>query len=156
MTEQVDFYILGKVNHVAKLRYACRIAQKAYSLGLTVYLHTESSEQSEQLDKLLWTFSQGSFIPHAIANNAAENWQHFPVQLGNTIDDEVLDNGVDGRVGHWLADLLICLTNDIPPAHSKFRRLADLITDTEKEYGRSRFHYYRQQGLKPNTHIIEN
>ncbi len=149
MTEQVDFYILGKVDRVAKMRYACAIAQKAYSQGMNVYLQTESPEQSEQLDKLLWTFSQGSFIPHIIANNATENWQHFPLQLGDTLDID--SSGIAGKV-----DLLICLINDIPHAYSQFRRVADLVTDTEKESGRSRFRHYREQGIEPNTHLIEH
>ncbi len=149
MTEQVDFYILGKVDRVAKIRYACVIAQKAYSQSMKVYLLTENHEQSEQLDKLLWTFSQSSFIPHTIANNATENWQHFPLQIGDTIDMD--SNGTGDR-----ADLLICLINDIPQAHTQFRRVADLVIDTEKASARARFRYYREQGIEPNTHIIEN
>lgn len=150
MVEQVDFYILGEAEHVAKLRYACRIALKAYTQGLKVYLQTASPEQSEQLDGLLWTFSQGSFMPHKIANNGAENWQHFPVQLGDTLNDNASDD-------NDLADLLICLTNDVTQAHAKFKRIADLTTSdpAEKTAGRNRFRYYREQGVEPKTHLIE-
>ncbi len=152
MTDQVDFYILGAADGVAKLKYACRIAEKAYSHGMRVYLHTENPAQSEQLDKLLWTFSQGSFVPHTIANNATENWQHFPVQLGDILDPVVNEGDDDNS-----ADLLICLTRDIPQAHTRFRRIADLVSSeaSEKASARSRFRYYREQGIEPDSHLID-
>jgi len=151
MTQQVDFYILGKVDHTAKFKYACRIAQKAYLQGLKVYLQTECQEQNTEIDMLLWTFSQGSFIPHTIANNASANWQHFPVQLGHTLDNS--ENG-DGEVE---LDVLISLVSDPPQAHSRFKRVIDLVTDfpEEKASGRNRFRYYRDQGIEPKTHPVD-
>ncbi len=142
----MDFYLLGNVGQTGKFTYACRIAWKAFSRGLKVYLQTQSSEHSRQLDAMLWTFSQASFIPHAIANNVAENWENFPVQLGQTPDS---DNGPH-------ADLLISLTRDAPVAHAGYKRIADLIIDDpdEKQSGRERFRYYREQGIAPNTHHI--
>ena len=150
MTQQVDFFILGKVDRTAKLKYACRVAQKAYLQGLKVYLYTESQEHNTELDMLLWTFSQGSFIPHIIADNATANWQDYPVQLGDTLDN-VENGGADKEV-----DLLISLISDPPRAYSRFNRIVDLVTDfpEEKASGRNRFRYYREQGLEPNTHPV--
>lgn len=150
MTQQVDFYLLGKVDRTAKFKYACRVTQKAYLHGLKVYLQTEGQEQNSELDMLLWTFSQGSFIPHTIANNATANWQHYPVQLGDT-----LDTNENGEYEEEL-DVLISLVSDPPPAHSRFKRVVDLVTDfpEEKACGRNRFRYYRQQGIEPNSHPV--
>lgn len=144
MSQQVDFYVLGNVDQVGKLKYACRIAQKAFVQGLNVFMHTENSEQCQQLNTMLWTFSQASFVPHAVVNEQPENWENFPVQLGNSapVSESV--------------DLLISLTAAAPDPHTQYQRIADLITDdvAEKESGRNRFRYYRQQGIEPNTHVI--
>jgi DNA polymerase-3 subunit chi len=150
MTQQVDFYILGKLESTAKFKYACRVAQKAYLQGLTVYLHTESQQQNSELDMLLWTFSQGSFVPHIIADNAMADWQQYPVQLGDTLDN-VENDGADTTV-----DLLISLISDPPRTHSRFNRIVDLVTDfpEQKASGRRRFRYYREQGIEPNTHTV--
>ncbi|MEZ5578324.1 MAG: DNA polymerase III subunit chi [Candidatus Competibacteraceae bacterium] len=43
---------------------ACRLADKAYGLGHTVYLFTASEARAAALDDLLWTFRQDSFVPH--------------------------------------------------------------------------------------------
>lgn len=148
MTQQIDFYILGTSDRMAKLKYACRIAQKAYSQELKVYLQTATHDQSEELDTLLWTFSQGDFVPHTISNDASENWVNYPVQLGSP------ENSSIDKISE--ADLLISLIDEIPDAHGKFRRIVDLITDdpTDKANGRNRFRYYREQGIEPNTHTV--
>lgn len=144
MSQQVDFYLLGNVDQTGKLKYACRIAQKAFKQGLKVFVQTENSAQCQQLDTLLWTFSQGSFVPHTVVNEAPENWENFPVQLGKAAPL--------GDAAH----LLISLTADPPNGHTQFKRIADLITDepTEKQAGRNRFRYYRQHGIEPATHKI--
>lgn len=144
MIEQIDFYILGNADRAGKLKYACRIAQKAYQKGLKVYLHTENDLESQELDSMMWTFSQGSFIPHVISNDMDKNWEDYPVQLGN----------LGG--GNQQADVLISLTDDVPGAHEKFRRIVDLVTDapSDKAAGRKRFRYYRDKGIEPKTHNV--
>ena len=144
MSQQVDFYLLGNVDQTGKLKYACRIAQKAFKQGLKVFVQTENSEQCQHLDTMLWTFSQGSFVPHAVVNEDPENWENFPVQLGSIAPA--------GEPAH----LLISLTADPPNPHTPFNRIVDLITDdpAEKQAGRNRFRYYREQGIEPKTHLI--
>ena len=62
---RVDFYILSGAGAELRERFACRLAEKAYGSGYTVLLLAEAAEQAERLDGLLWTFRQGSFVPHA-------------------------------------------------------------------------------------------
>ena len=144
VTEQVDFYILGDPDQTGKLRIACQIAQKAYSRGLNVYLQTDGEAQSVELDRLLWTFSQGSFIPHTIAAREHTPWDDYPVQLGTEMDD--LES----------VDVLINLVTGVPDRYQRFRRIVELVgaDADEKSAGRQRFRYYRDQGLEPNTHLL--
>ncbi|HEX5420404.1 MAG TPA: DNA polymerase III subunit chi, partial [Gammaproteobacteria bacterium] len=63
---QVDFYILGEADGGARLRAACRIADEAVQLDRRVFICAGSELEARQLDDLLWTFSDGSFLPHCI------------------------------------------------------------------------------------------
>lgn len=146
MSQQVDFYLLGDVAQADKLKYACRIAQKAFLQGLKVFVQTENSEQCQHLDAMLWTFSQRSFVPHAVVNDGVGDWESFPVQLGEQVGEQVGEP----------AQLLISLTAEPPNSHKQFERIADLITDEpgEKQAGRNRYRYYKEQGIEPKTHSI--
>ncbi len=143
MVDQIDFYILDKT---AKLNFACKVVQKAFNQDLKVYLQTDRSDQSRDLDKLLWTFSQNSFIPHKLAEDPSRNWDHYPVQIGNV----ALSNE------NPQADILIALTNAVPESYEKFNRVIDLITNdpADKLAGRERYRVYRDAGIEPNTHNI--
>lgn len=143
MVEQVDFYVLENMGLADRSRYACRIAQKAYLSGLKVFVNTAPGQNTE-IDELLWTFSQGSFVPHTLAERASGNWQDFPVQVGT------------GPEGHEGADLLINLERDVPRQYAAFPRVADMVTNDpeDKAAGRERFRFYREQGIEPVTHKI--
>jgi DNA polymerase-3 subunit chi len=144
VVEQIDFYVLGNVGRDGRFNYACRIAQKIYLQGLRVYIQTADHENSKELDALLWTFSQGSFVPHALSDKATRNWEDFPVQVG------------DGLAKNENADVLISLTDDVPENYTSFCRIAELVTDDpgEKAAARERYKFYRDQGIEPVTHKI--
>lgn len=141
--EQVDFYLLKAAEPPARLQFACRIAKMAYDQGMTVYLQTEGVVQSQDLDKLLWTFSQESFVPHALSAPNL-NWNKYPVQIGDK----------DNETGEL--DLLISLQADVPSNAINYRRIADIVIDQpeQKQLGRSRFRHYRQNGIEPKTHQL--
>lgn len=55
-----------------KLPLLCRVAEKNFRRGNTVAIHASDEDQAEQIDGKLWTFSQNSFVPHAILERARE------------------------------------------------------------------------------------
>jgi len=142
---QVDFYILAQSDPAAKHAYACRIANKAFGQGMTVFIATEDAAHSAAMDKLLWTFAQSSFVPHAVCNGDGEAKQlaRYPVQIG------------DGAAPHEF-DLLVSLRREAPDDYAKFSRVAELIINDadDKTAGRARFRFYREMGIAPNTHNI--
>ena len=144
MSVQVDFYVLRGAAQTDKDLYACRIAGLAHGRGLKVYMQTDDDARAAALDKMLWTFSQNSFVPHALYRGDEIDLARYPVQIG--------------RVGAPDAkfDLLISLMQDAPADHAKFARIAELIIndDDDKKHGRARFRFYREQGATPNTHNI--
>lgn len=139
---RVDFYVLAAADAAARLRFACRLAEKAYRLGHRVHLHAGSADAAARLDELLWTFRQGSFVPHelAVPDAAADS----PVTIGH---------GNDTAPG---ADLLINLADAIPPVAGQFARVAEIVDDSAdgRQQGRERFRQYRQAGREISTHDI--
>ncbi len=160
MTVQVDFYVLGGVEAAGKDYYACRIANKGYGRGLKVYLRTGDPEHSRRLDKMLWTFSQGSFVPHAVCGGETHN------QDPDSDHDADHDAGHDINrypvlIGHGdapphCAGLLISLGWEVPADYARFERVAELISAeaADKASGRERFRFYREQGIEPQTHKV--
>lgn len=140
---QVDFYILTDQSRANRYALACRIAEKAWQQGRRVYLHTNSNEESNHIDKLLWSFREGSFIPHSLIEKADPELN--PIQIGN---------GNDAGNEH---DVLINLAMEVPVFFSRFDRVAELIDhDPEiRKAGRERYRFYRDRGYPMNTHDIK-
>ena len=78
---QVDFYILPDQTLNGRELLACRLAEKAFRQGRYLYIHTESESQSELIDELLWSFREGSFVPHLRAEQ--NNESNTPVLIGH-------------------------------------------------------------------------
>src|SRR5436305_14577861 len=68
---RVDFYILDDASSSARLKLACKLAEKAYVAAQTVLVwHTDPAEL-KVFDEMLWTFHDGSFVPHEILADGA-------------------------------------------------------------------------------------
>lgn len=139
---RVDFYVLSAADDAARLRFACRLTEKAYHLQHRVHLHTDSPSDAARLDDLLWTFRQGSFVPHEIMREGQPALS--PVTIGT------------GAVPPPPADLLINLAGDVPPFADGYGRIAEIIAgpEAERARGRHRFRHYKQAGREPVTHSI--
>ncbi len=136
---RIDFYLLADTSNEQRYIFACRLAQKASKQGHRVYIHTESAEQSQTLDDLLWSFSPTSFVPHtAVANECKNN----PVYINHSGDP--LD----------IHDVVINLSSQTPDCFARFERLAELVNQDNdiKVAGRERFKFYKSRGYPLHTH----
>jgi DNA polymerase-3 subunit chi len=142
---QVDFYILDADSDDARLRLACKIVDKATQLDNHVFVHSASEDEARQLDELLWTFSQGSFIPHRVVREPPAEPPLEPVLIG------VNQSPVPGR---W--DVLINLAPDVPEFFSLYERVAEVVDGNaaRRERSRERYRFYRDRGYKLNTHQV--
>ena len=140
---RVDFYVLERVDEQARLTLACRLAEKAYRLEHTVYLHTKSRADAERMDELLWTFRDGSFVPHALSDDS-EDAAASPVTIGCQAGP------IEPR------DLLINLCDDIPDFAANFPRVAEVVNkeDNCRRLSRKRFVEYRDNGHTIQTHKL--
>ena len=139
---QVDFYILESDSEDARLRLACTIADKAMQQRRHVFINTASETEARKLDELLWTFSQGSFIPHRIVQQALPAPPKEPVIIG------LRQPPVGDR---W--DVMINLAADVPEFFSRYERVAELVdgNDARRELSRERYRFYRDRGYQLNT-----
>src|SRR2546425_713124 len=61
---RVDFYILEEASSAARLKLACRLAEKAYLAAQTALVWHTDPDELRTFDEMLWTFMDGSFVPH--------------------------------------------------------------------------------------------
>lgn len=142
---QIDFYLLGSSSYNnSKEGVACRLTEKAFKAGHQVCVLTESEAHSRKLDKLMWTYKAGSFIPHEVSENANDCNSEFPVIITH-------QNPPD----HF-HDVLISLNSESPSCFSRFSRLAEVVenSDNAKQQARERYRFYRDRGYPLNTHEL--
>jgi len=140
---RVDFYVLAQADERARHMLACKLAEKAWRLENSVYIHAKDSGDAQRLDELLWTFRDGSFVPHGLAGRD-DGTENSPIMIGSGSE------GVGGR------DLLINLCDEIPAFIEGFPRVAELVTSDEtcRLASRKRYATYRDQGHELNTHKL--
>lgn len=102
---------------------AIRLAEKALAGGQRL-LVIGARDRLEQLDRLMWTYTDHSFLPHALAGGAHDADQ--PVLLSETVEPA---NG---------AKLLLSLEAGVPAALDGFDRLLNLFEDGTPAHARAR------------------
>jgi DNA polymerase-3 subunit chi len=118
---RVDFYVLKAGSARQRSVFACRLTEKA-----------------------LWTFKDGSFVPHLELDQSADN---------NSDDDTPVHIGHGSEPGHH-ADLLINLADDVPLFFSRFERVAEIVAADSRDLARDRFRFYRDRGYALETHNL--
>ena len=93
---QVDFYVLTAADRRSRLTTACRLAEKAYDQGLRVAVRTSSPAETAEVDELLWTFSDRSFVPHGVWPAAPEFVQPRDERLVDVGDGKPIRHRYDG------------------------------------------------------------
>lgn len=133
---RVDFYQLDPERHRYDL-VVCRLCQKAYESKQLTLLLTESADQSRQLDQRLWTWADDSFLPHDV-----EDCGGFETPI-------LIHHQPDPKGDR---QLLINLSNEIPPYFAQFERVIQLVTAENKTRARQHYSYYKERGY-PLNHI---
>jgi DNA polymerase-3 subunit chi len=140
---RVDFYLSEQSGGDARLRLACRVAEKAYLSNQKVVAISDDAETLRRFDDLLWTFGDGSFVPHDTVTAGGAPCD-APVAL------------TTGPLPADHADVLINLGATVPAAFEKFGRVAEFL-DSRPEIraaGRERFKVYRARAIEPQTHNV--
>jgi len=138
---EVSFYILPTESLEDRYLFACKLIEKAYRSGSFCYVLTDTDEQSQIIDHLLWTFRAGSFIPHQV----------YTGDLPDT--EKVILIGSLAAPENWqktLFNLSACYP-DLDPQTERILEILD-NSETTKEAGRNRYRRYQQSGMTVTTH----
>lgn len=141
---QIDFYVVEDNAHDAWLRYACRLVEKAYTMGLHIHIHTADESMTQQMDDLLWTFRDRSFIPHQ------------KICDPNELCAVTLNHEPSNDAGSKSREVLVNLCSDIPDNYQQFKRIVEIVgsNDEMKKSARERFKAYKNMGEEPTHHQV--
>ncbi len=139
---RIDFYVAAPQTAGNRFVLACRVADKARRGGHRVFIHTSSDSEARHMDRLLWTFNEQSFVPHALLGQGDPAIN--PVLVGDAAQ------AVDEH------DVLINLDAEVPTCFSRFERLAECVDNdpSSRDAGRARYRYYRDRGYPLEMHEV--
>jgi len=144
---QVDFYVLAGSDPADRLRFACRLVEKAWLKRHRVRVQFDAGGGLEAFDQMLWTFSDRSFVPHRRAGTADD-------APAPALPPVVIADGGDADPAD--GDVLVNLASAVPAAVEDWVRIAEIVDADggRRNLGRERFRAYRERGLEPATHEI--
>lgn len=143
MPAEVIFYVLASHSVQQSQAFVCKLIEKIYRSGHFCYVLTDSAQQAEQLDKLLWTFRAGSFIPHQLFSGVLPSY-NGTILIGS----EPVPEG-------WRS-IIVNLSMAYPPVQGSGQRIVEILDNSEvsKQAGRERYRHYQQLGLEITTHKL--
>ena len=137
---RVGFYVVQAADQAQRLQVAVRLADKAFQQGHKIFINAVDEAQARTLDDLLWTYRPSSFLPHGLhgeeqSDTIAVGWGQEPQ-------------------GH--NDLLINLQLEIPGFFSRFRRVAEVVTQdaSSLEALRRSWTFYKERGYQLEKHDL--
>jgi DNA polymerase-3 subunit chi len=137
---RIDFY------HYAddKVRFACRLAAKAYDQSTRLVVYTPDTKVLGEFDKALWTFQATRFVPHCFAGTSLA--PETPVILAASGEN----------LPHH--DVLLNLADEWPPFFASFERLLEIVAsdDADKSRARERYAFYRKRGYDIKVNAIDS
>jgi DNA polymerase-3 subunit chi len=117
-----------------RIQTAAQWLHQAWARRQPVLVYVPDEAQAAQLDRVLWTQPQLSFLPHCRADSplAAET----PILLTDRLDEPPQDG------------CLLNLSNELPPTFSRFEQLVEIVSvaDSDRLPARERFKFYRERG----------
>jgi len=143
---RIDFYKLASGDLRLRRYVVCRITEKAWRTGISIYIRTADHEEARLLDDMLWTFRQGSFIPHALLPEKGEIPDNVSVLIG-----------IQREPPSGYAGLLIDLQMDHTGRIEAFERIIVVLYEDQQilQHGRQRYKEYREAGHQIETHFLD-
>ncbi len=141
---RVDFYLLDQPGPQALLEYACRLSNKAYGVGLRLFLLAETAQQATQINAMLWTSSDSNFIPHALIDSIEGSDPLTRICIGEQLPEATA------------FDMLVNLQSTEQIQGAEFPRVAELVSADEpnKQAARRRYAAWRDSGTDLKLHNI--
>jgi len=139
---QVDFYVLKNAQQTNAELFVCRLAEKAFKKGHAIHVQTNSAEQSERIDKLMWSYNDLSFLPHVKIDDDLQ--QDTPIHISHSNENASI------------TDVLINLKSEVPMFFTQFNRVAEIVSadPQQKQLARQRYRHYKNSGIDVTSHDV--
>ena len=137
---RVDFYVLKTAATVEEReQFACRLVNKAFRQGLSVYINTDDNAGCKRIDEALWCQPAAGFIPHSVLDQG-----EAAVNIGCSSDP-----GAHSQV-------LLNLAKEVPDFFSRFQRVVEVVVYEPliRETTRANYKYYQDRGVPLRSHSI--
>ena len=132
----------AKLERQEKVRLLCRLAEEQFNAGKRVLIRVQDDNQAVSLDRFMWTWDKGAFLPHAFHNGSVDCIEE-PIVI------TVREDNPSG------ASILIMGQ----PCSIDFISQFDLVIDFAEVYdpqlaecSRDRFRSYRDHGFDPQMY----
>lgn len=134
---RVDFYILPQGQK--RQQFVARLVEKLYRDKHEVLIHTDDESTAREIDQLIWSAHDISFIPHELVGNG-----EAAVMIG--VNDEI-------RHG----DVVVNLAEDTPAFFSHYPRIVEVVDPDPalKRQSRNHFKHYQANGLEIHSHDLD-
>lgn len=122
-----------------KLRHACALVAQWHADGQRVWIHCADDALAAQVDRMLWTFEQLSFVPHARDGQPLADAS--PVRIGRDPSRAPADS------------ILLNLSTHVPEGFEQRQHIVEIVSQdlADRETARARFMRYRQSGFEMHT-----
>ena len=127
------FYILNKAEDL-KIS-VCKIIKEYYKKKYKIFVSSHSNDLVNELNNLLWTFEQISFIPHCTTKNYDKN---SPILLSGK-------DGFPKIINLKEYDVWLNLDNEMEENYTDFEIILEIVSQNEKERMLSRKRYLNYQ-----------
>jgi DNA polymerase-3 subunit chi len=139
---KANFYLLKQDTEQARRTLACRLAEQQAKQGQRICILTDSPEAAQEIDQLLWSYSPESFLPHALAGDAAA------AQVA-----VVIRHGTEAPAG---TTCILNLGSEAPLNQPTLNAIAEFVMndDESKARSRARWNLYKQLGYELQHHQL--
>ena len=127
MSRRADFYLLPQADDDSRLRFMCRVCDKALQHNRKVFIYAEDRAQAEYLDRLLWSFPEDGFLPHHLVGSEPS----APISIGIGTQ----------RPTH--RDLFFNAASQLPEFAFEFERIAEVVIQAPESLAISRQNFVR-------------
>lgn len=143
---RIGFYHLQSESEEARLHFACRLAERAWRSGQKVYIHTGEEQRTRELDALLWSYRDDSFLPHRVVAADDVSLADDPILLGFEAEPD----------GSRPVLIQLAPSNEGPVFFSRFKRTLEVINEEPqvKAAARQRYRFYKDRGYPLEYHEI--
>jgi len=132
----------AKLERPEKARLLCHLAEEQFNNGKRVLIRVQDDNQAVSLDRFMWTWDKGGFLPHAFNNGSVD-----------CLDEPIV---ISVRENNPNAAAILIMGH---PCSVEFIRNFELVIDFAEVYdkqladiSRDRFRHYREHGFNPQMY----